>query len=230
MSNVLECRAVEKTYVDGERKLHILRGVDLAVPEGKSTAITGASGAGKSTLLHLMGTLDHPTAGEILLRDEPLSRYSREGIDRARNQDIGFVFQFYHLLPEFSALENVMMPGLAQGKSRARCRARAEELLDRVGLAERVTHKPGQLSGGEQQRVAIARALYNAPAIVLADEPTGNLDEETGAGIVDLIWSLNRSDGITLVLVTHDLDIARQADQHVRLHDGKVETFTAQRS
>jgi lipoprotein-releasing system ATP-binding protein len=223
MSNVLECRGVEKTYIDGTRKLHILRGVDLAVPEGMVTAITGASGAGKSTLLHLMGTLDRPSAGDILLRGESIARLGRDKVDTIRNREIGFVFQFYHLLPEFTALENTMMPGLAQGRSRRACRGRAEELLARVGLSERMTHKPGQLSGGEQQRVAIARALYNAPSIVLADEPTGNLDEITGKGIIDLIWDLQRTEGLTLVLVTHDLDIAALAHQHVRLHEGKAE-------
>ncbi len=220
MSSVLECRGVRKSFHDGDRELHVLQGVDLTVPEGQILAISGASGAGKSTLLHIMGTLDRPTSGDVLYGGEAVSRMGRGAVNRLRNDRIGFVFQFYHLLPEFTALENTMMPSLVRGMGRAQCRARAEELLGIVGLSERMTHKPGQLSGGEQQRVAIARALFNGPAVVLADEPTGNLDEQTGQGIVELLWNLNESAGVTLVMVTHDLGIAARAHRWIHLHEG----------
>ena len=220
MSNVLECQKVVKTYHDGSRELRILRGVDLAVPEGRITTISGPSGVGKSPLLHLMGTLDRPTDGEILFRGHPLGKMRRRAVNQVRNKDIGFVFQFYHLLPEFTAIENVMMPALCKGARRSACNDRAAELLDKVGLAERMTHKPGQLSGGEQQRVAIARALFNSPSIVFTDEPTGNLDEHTGQGIIELLWELNATDHITLVIVTHDEQLAAKADRWVHLHEG----------
>ncbi|MFM1919229.1 MAG: hypothetical protein RLZZ303_863 [Candidatus Hydrogenedentota bacterium] len=223
MSNVIECRGVEKTYRDAERELRILRGVDLDVRTGEILAISGSSGAGKSTLLHLMGTLDRPTKGDILFKGESVAKMSRAMVNQIRNESIGFVFQFYHLLAEFTAIENVMMPALCKGKPRRECVARAEEMLERVGLKERMTHKPGALSGGEQQRVAIARALFNKPAVVLSDEPTGNLDEGTGKGILDLLWQLNRDLGMTLVVVTHDLNLARSAHRWVHLHEGKAE-------
>ena len=223
MSNlIIECRNVERSYTDGDRILPILRGVDLTVREGEILAIIGPSGVGKSTLLHIMGTLDRPTAGEVYFHGEALNRMGRQAVNRIRNEEIGFVFQFYHLLPEFTALENVMMPGLAQGRTRNTCRERAVELLEKVGLHERMTHKPGQLSGGEEQRVAIGRALFNNPGVVLADEPTGNLDERTGAGLMDLLWNLNRDDGVTLVIVTHDVNLAEQAHRMVYLHEGKA--------
>ena len=217
---VLECRQVVKTFYDGSRELRILRGIDLVIEYGKIHVISGHSGAGKSTLLHIIGTLDRPTSGSILFHGDDLARLSKGAIDRIRNEEIGFVFQFYHLLPEFTALENVMMPGICKGRDRGECASRAEELLTKVGLAERMTHKPGKLSGGEQQRVAIARALFNKPSVVLADEPTGNLDEQTGAEIVDLLWSLNASENLTLIVVSHDLDLAQRADTWFQLYDG----------
>ncbi len=217
---LIECRRVSKAYHDGLRELRILRGVDLHVYEGESLVITGPSGVGKSTLLHILGTLDTPTDGETLFRGQPIHAMSQRTLNDVRNKSIGFVFQFYHLLPEFTAFENVMMPALARGASRRTCRARAEELLDKVGLADRARHKPGQLSGGEQQRVAIARALFNRPALVLADEPTGNLDESTGEGITRLLWSLNRSENVTLVVVTHDQTLAERSDRWIQLHEG----------
>lgn len=223
MNKVLECRNVQKIYHDGARELRILSGVDLDVYEGEIMAISGPSGVGKSTLLHLMGTLDWPSGGEILFRGEPLNQMSRAKINAVRNTQIGFVFQFYHLLPEFTALENVMMPALCKGQPRRLCRERAEMLLEKVGLTERMTHKPGQLSGGEQQRVAIARALFNQPSVVLSDEPTGNLDEKTSAGIVELLWDLQRQDGVTLVMVTHDDNLAGRAHRWVYLHAGRAE-------
>lgn len=219
---IIACNGVHKSYHDGSRELQVLRGVDVAVYPGESMAIIGASGAGKSTLLHIMGTLDRPTKGEVRIRDRVVTKMPRHEIDRIRNEDIGFVFQFYHLLPEFTALENVMMPGLCKGQPRNTCQERAEELLGIVGLAERVTHKPGELSGGEQQRVAIARALFNRPAVLLADEPTGNLDERTGMGIIDLLWELNDREKATLVLVTHDEKVAKQAGRLVHLQAGVI--------
>lgn len=220
MSSVLQCRGIEKIFHDGSRELHILRGIDLEVETGKVHAISGASGAGKSTLLQIMGTLDRPTKGDVHFDGKPYGSMGRRALNRLRNESIGFVFQFYHLLPEFTALENVMMPGLANGRSRTDCRGRAEELLQIVGLSERMTHKPGQLSGGEQQRVAIGRALYNEPRVILADEPTGNLDERTGEGITDLLWKLNADQGVTMVMVTHDTDLAGRADAWYELHEG----------
>lgn len=220
---VIRCVNVQKRYTDGARILEILRGVDLEVPEGRMFAITGPSGVGKSTLLHLMGTLDVPSAGEIHFRGKPVRRMGRAAVNQIRNQEIGFVFQFYHLLPEFTALENVMMPALCKGARRATQSARATALLERVGLAERMTHKPGQLSGGEQQRVAIARALFNEPAVVLCDEPTGNLDEHTGAGIIDLLYGLSADERMTLVVVTHDEALAERAGHWVHLHDGRAQ-------
>ncbi len=224
MSNVIECRNLEKAYHDGTRELRILNGVNLQVEEGEILTISGPSGVGKSTLLHILGTLDKPTGGEILIRGKSLGKLSWNAINEVRNKEIGFVFQFYHLLPEFSALENVMMPALCRGATRKACRARAEELLHKVGLGDRMTHKPGQLSGGEQQRAAIARALFNKPSVVLTDEPTGNLDENTGASIVELLWDLNAKDGLTLVIVTHDEQLAARAHRWVHLHAGKAHT------
>lgn len=220
MNSVLECRDLVKTFNDGNRELRILRGVNLDVREGQILAISGASGAGKSTLLQIMGSLDRPTSGEVLVHGQSLSRMGRRAINRMRNEQIGFVFQFYHLLPEFTALENVMIPALCKGARRAACFDRAKELLVKVGLEDRMTHKPGKLSGGEQQRVAIARAMYMRPSVILADEPTGNLDEGTGVGITQLLWDLNASEGATIVLVTHDDTLARKAHRWVMLHDG----------
>jgi len=223
MSNVIAaCRGIVKTYKDAARELKILQGVDMEITEGEILAISGTSGAGKSTLLHIVGTLDRPTAGEVFFRDKPILKMSRAAVNRIRNREIGFVFQFYHLLPEFSALENVMMPGLCWGVRKSAAKTRALELLEIVGLKDRLTHKPGQLSGGEQQRVAIARALFNKPALILADEPTGNLDENTGGGIIDLLWQLNEVEKITMVVVTHDDELAKKAHRWIHLHEGRA--------
>ncbi len=223
MNSILSCQNIQKSYNDGNRELKILQGVDLEVREGEILAISGPSGVGKSTLLHIMGTLDKPTSGDVLYQGRALSSMGRKEVNRIRNEEIGFVFQFYHLLPEFTALENVMMPAICKGASRKVAATRAEELLHTVGLAERMTHKPGQLSGGEQQRVAIARALYNKPSVVLSDEPTGNLDENTGGSIIDLIWKLNEEHGVTLVIVTHDDSLAAKAHRWIHMHGGLAE-------
>lgn len=221
---IIVCRDIRKVYHDGSRELVILDGVNISAPEGDILAISGPSGVGKSTLLHIMGTLDKPSGGELLFRGAPLHRMSGRRVNHIRNKEIGFVFQFYHLLPEFTALENVMMAALNKGARRRDCAERAELLLTQVGLYERMTHKPGQLSGGEQQRVAIARALFNEPSVLFCDEPTGNLDEHTGAGIVELLWKLNSEHHVTLVVVTHDDAIAKEAQHWVVLHEGKAET------
>ena len=217
---VLECKKLVRTFQDANRELRILRDMDLVVYEGEILVISGPSGVGKSTLLHLIGTLDRPTDGDILFRGKSLRKLGRRTMNRVRNEEIGFVFQFYHLLPEFTAIENVMLPAVCKGAKRSGCRQRAAALLTKVGLAERMTHKPGQLSGGEQQRVAIARALFNDPSVVLADEPTGNLDERTGEGIMKLLWGLNKSEGMTLVIATHDEQLAENADRWIHLHEG----------
>lgn len=222
MNNILECRKIVKTFHDGSRELKVLRGIDLAIHEGEILAISGASGAGKSTLLHILGTLDKPTSGELLIRGDELADLGRRTINRIRNEEIGFVFQFYHLLPEFTALENVMMPALCKGKHRAECRVRAEELLAKVGLAERMTHKPGQLSGGEEQRVAIARALVSDPQILVADEPTGDLDAPSAKNILELLERLNEELGKTILMVTHDARAAAHAQTTLRLDKGKL--------
>ena len=223
MNKLIECRNLTKSYHDGTRELQILRGVDLVVPEGETLAISGPSGVGKSTLLHLMGALDQPSAGDVFFRGAAMRAMGRAALNRMRNEEIGFVFQFYHLLPEFTALENVMMPAICKGARRAACRERGEALLEKVGLADRMRHKPGQLSGGEQQRVAIARALFNKPRIVLSDEPTGNLDENTSGGIIDLLWRLNAEENVSLVIVTHDEAFANDAQHWIHLHEGKAE-------
>ncbi|MCX8063907.1 MAG: ABC transporter ATP-binding protein [Candidatus Hydrogenedentes bacterium] len=222
MNSVIVCENIHKKFYDGSRILHILRGVNLEVPAGKILAISGPSGVGKSTLLHIIGTLDNPTEGKVIINGKDVQKLSRQQINQLRNKEIGFVFQFYHLLPEFTAIENVMMPALCKGIAKEECYTRAEELLQKVGLADRLTHKPGELSGGEQQRVAIARALFNKPKVVLTDEPTGNLDEETSAGVIDLLWRLNEEEGVTIVIVTHDESLAEKAHHWISLHEGKA--------
>ena len=219
---VIACKDVRKVYHDGSRELVVLDNITLGIPENEILAISGPSGVGKSTLLHIMGTLDNPSAGEVFFCGQSLQRMGGARINHIRNQEIGFVFQFYHLLPEFSALENVMMAALNKGKRRRECLERAGQLLEQVGLKERMTHKPGQLSGGEQQRVAIARALFNEPSVLLCDEPTGNLDEHTGSDIVELLWELNTEKRVTVVVVTHDEAIARKATHWISLHDGNA--------
>jgi lipoprotein-releasing system ATP-binding protein len=226
---LLGVRGLTKRYRSGEGMLEVLRGVDFDLGRGEFVAVVGQSGSGKSTLLHLMGLLDAPDAGTIHLADERIDGLPAARRDRLRNSAIGMVFQAYHLLPEFDVLENVLAPLMVRHgvlewlRVRGAARAEARALLARFGLAERLHHRPRQLSGGEMQRVAIARALITRPQVLLADEPTGNLDEATGAGILDALCELNRRDGLSIVLVTHDAAIARRADRVVRLAAGRVE-------
>ncbi len=213
---------LKKSFLHMGNTLEVLKGIDLTIRRGEVLSIVGASGAGKSTLLHCIGTLDVPTSGSLKLGPEELTALSNSRLAQVRNRMIGFVFQFHHLLPEFNALENVMMPGLIAGKSRNEMRARATELLGLVGLAHRETHRPGELSGGEQQRVAVARALALKPEVLLADEPTGNLDSSTGDAVHDLFFEINRNYGTTIVVVTHNPGFAQRMPRVVEMRDGKV--------
>jgi lipoprotein-releasing system ATP-binding protein len=205
------------------RTLEVLRGIDLAIYQGEIVAIVGQSGAGKSTFLHCVGTLDFPTRGSLKLAGEELTKLSGSRLAELRNRTIGFVFQFHHLLPEFNAVENVMMPGLIRGLSKKELEIRASALLEEVGLKDRAAHRPGELSGGEQQRVALARALILDPKLILADEPTGNLDSATSSQIHDLFFAINKQRGTTIVVVTHNLALAASMPRVVTLKDGRVE-------
>ena len=220
---IVSARAIEKFYPMAGGVVQVLRGLDLDIHFGEKMAITGASGAGKSTLLHILGALDRPTGGEILYKGERLSQVSDVELAMFRNREIGFVFQFHHLLPEFSALENVTIPGLLRGDARGELEERARSLIDRVGLSGRINHRPSELSGGEQQRVAIARALVNRPALILADEPTGNLDSGTANSIFDLMQDINRADGVTFLVATHNASIAARMDRQAVMVDGRID-------
>ena len=214
---------VKKSFEHMGRTLEVLRGIDLAIHEGEIVGVVGQSGAGKSTFLHCIGTLDVVTSGSLRIGGEELTNVSSSRLADIRNRMIGFVFQFHHLLPEFNALENVQMPGLIQGRSRRDMEPRARALLEEVGLKERALHRPGELSGGEQQRVALARALVLEPKLILADEPTGNLDSKTSAQIHDLFFTINKQRGTTIVVVTHNLALAQSMPRVVTLKDGRVE-------
>ncbi len=218
----LSVSEVRKTYTSGAGDLEVLRGVNLTLEPRGALAIIGASGAGKSTLMHLMGGLDRPTSGEVRVGGRSLSDLDDAGLARVRNEEIGFVFQFHHLLREFTAEENVMMPGLIAGADRGAVRARAQELLADVGLTNRATHRPSELSGGEQQRVAVARALANEPLVLLADEPSGNLDHHTSERLHDLLFRLREEKGLAMVLVTHNAELAHRADRILKLEEGVV--------
>ncbi|PWU10733.1 MAG: ABC transporter [Verrucomicrobia bacterium] len=223
---LLSAKGVHKTYLLGKRPLKVLRGVDLELQKGDFVALRGASGAGKSTLLHLLGGLDTPNQGEIRLAGRNLASLSRRELTRLRNREVGFIFQAYYLLPELDALENVCLPARMARTPPERAEARGRELLERVGLKERVEHKPYELSGGEQQRVAIARALINNPDLILADEPTGNLDSHTGQDIIELLCALRQEKQTTLVMATHDANLAARAPRVLELVDGEMKRET----
>ena len=222
--DLIELRDIHKTYYLGEMDVPVLKGISLHVTQGELVALMGTSGSGKSTLMNILGCLDHPTTGEYWLDGEEISGLSAKQRARVRKRMIGFVFQTFNLLPRTSALENVMMPlAYVEDILERQMRQRATELLQKVGLAERLDHQPSQLSGGQQQRVAIARALVNQPHILLADEPTGNLDSRTSEEILQMFQGLNRSDGLTIILVTHDPGVANHAQRIVRIRDGLIE-------
>lgn len=233
-SVILTARGIVKSYHKNSIEVPVLRGVDVDVVEGVVTALVGRSGSGKSTLMHLMAALDQPDQGQIHFGQTRIDNASRRIRDRYRNHDVGIIFQFYHLLPELSAIENVMAPAMISNsvigyfRNRKEIRHRAEAMLDRVGLSHRSSHKPSEMSGGEMQRAAIARSLMTRPSLLLADEPTGNLDTETGHDILGLLTDLNRDDGLTILMITHDDAIAESADICYRMKDGQLETSAEQ--
>jgi len=222
MSNILVTTGLKKVYENGPVAVEVLKGIDLTVARGEVVIIIGPSGVGKSTLLHVIGSLDKPTTGEVHIDDQNVFTLKDHDLAHFRNTNIGFVFQFHHLLPEFTALENVMLPGLMYNNDHAKVMENARSLLAEVGLSDRLEHKPSQLSGGEQQRVAVARALINNPKLILADEPTGNLDKQNSESLYNLILSLNKKYSQTFIIVTHNEMMSTQASQVVELEDGRV--------
>lgn len=221
---ILQAKKINKSYFEGDekKKLVVLNDLDFEIESGQIVSITGASGSGKSTLLHILGTLDRPNSGEILFQNQNIYNLSEKKIAEFRNRNIGFIFQFHHLLPEFTALENVAMPRLINGESYNESIEKAENLLSEMNLLERKKHYPNQLSGGEQQRVAVARALINNPDLILADEPTGNLDKANSNALLDILWKLNKKFSTSLLLVTHNKNLAKKAEKVYRLIDGKL--------
>ena len=225
-SNILVGNGIYKTFQDGEKQVEVLKGVNITVQQGEMVAIVGTSGSGKSTLLHLLGGLDTPNRGEILVSGQNIHQLSIKKQGELRNQKLGFVYQFHHLLAEFSASENVSIPLIIGGVSEKKARERAEQIIDKVGLKDRKTHKPSELSGGERQRVAIARAMVTNPACILADEPTGNLDYKTAQSINDLMFDLNRTEGTSYLIVTHDLTLAKTMQTRYELIKGVLSNLT----
>jgi lipoprotein-releasing system ATP-binding protein len=222
MSSLLSVRDLHKSFVEGGREISVLRGANLEVEASERLAIIGESGVGKSTLLHIIGTLDRPTAGKIFYSGKELPLDDPLSLAHFRNREIGFVFQFHYLLPDFSAVENVMLPALIRGEDAARARAQAEKLLEGVGLKERISHRPGKLSGGEQQRVAVARAVVLQPKLILADEPTGSLDIRIAEEVQELLFRLNEERGVALIVATHNRDFARRIGRQMELRDGRL--------
>ncbi len=218
---LVRVRGLRKSYITEAGKLEVLKGIDLDIKRGEMVSVVGASGVGKSTLLHILGTLDRPTSGEVFFDGVNVFGFNDQELAAFRNKKIGFVFQFHHLLPEFNAVENAMMPALISGMPRKQAESRAEELLSELGLSGRLKHRPGELSGGEQQRVAVARALIMEPALVLADEPTGNLDTQTGRELFELLRKLNKKKGITFLVVTHNEILASECSVVLRMVDGR---------
>jgi lipoprotein-releasing system ATP-binding protein len=222
VKDLIQVKQLYKSFGNGAKRVDVLKGIDLTFDQGERAAIVGVSGVGKTTLLHILGALDRPTAGKVLYEREDIFTLNERELALFRNREIGFVFQFHHLLPEFNALENTMMPCLIQGIPKKEAMFRAETILSLVGLKERLSHKPGELSGGEQQRVAVARALVLEPKVLLADEPTGNLDTKTGETVFHLLQELNQIKGVTLIMVTHNLKLASQLPRQIHLADGKA--------
>lgn len=218
----IRVKGLFKSYEKGARTIEVLKGIDLEIKRGETVAVVGASGVGKSTFLNIIGALDRPTSGEVFYNTRSVSTMGEKELASFRNRTVGFVFQFHHLLREFTALENVMLPSLIGGKGYADSRARAEALLSEVGLKGRLDHKPGELSGGEQQRIAIVRALVQTPEVILADEPTGNLDARTGEEVFELLLKLNMENTITLVVVTHNERLAKRMQRRLTMVDGRV--------
>ncbi len=219
---VLRAENLHKSYYMAGQELPVLKGIDLSIYRGQMMVIVGPSGVGKSTLLHILGALDRPTDGQVYLNDTVVFEMDDNQLARFRNKTVGFVFQFHHLLPEFTALENVAMPGLIAGKPLDECLAKAKGLLEEMSLLHRLEHKPSELSGGEQQRVAVARALMNDPEIILADEPSGNLDVKSSEALHELLWNLAHDKGQTIVIATHNVELTRRADRVVELYDGRI--------
>ena len=222
MKELIQVQQLFKSYGNGAKCVEVLKGLDLTFSKGEKAAIVGASGVGKTTLLHVLGTLDRPTSGRVIYEGKDIYALNEKDLALFRNREIGFVFQFHHLLPEFNALENTMMPCLIQGIPKREAASRAEAILTLVGLQDRLPHKPGELSGGEQQRVAVARALVLEPKVLLADEPTGNLDTKTGESVFDLLQELNQIKKVTLIVVTHNLKLAEKLSRQIQLIDGKA--------
>ncbi len=222
MSGLIQVENLYKSFVEGGKDIHVLQGLDLELGEGERLAVVGKSGVGKSTLLYILGALDHPSSGRVIFRERDLSGLSDEELSNFRNREIGFVFQFHYLLPDFNALENIMLPALIRGWERERARESAARLMEVVGLKDRATHKPGKLSGGEQQRVAVARSLILEPRLILADEPTGDLDPHSGEEVENLLFRLNSEKGVGLVIATHNWQLAAKIGKQAELRDGRL--------